>query len=294
MDWLSNLSPVWREYFLGAAGDATGGLVADFVSGLLNTARRQVHERFRLPEQTHALQNAIAGAFDTALGAWPINDDESTHYRDLFHDWLLNPAVLNEFCTLLAPDDKSALNLDLLREKFEDIGLSADHLGTVSFDVLVQDIVGAFYFAAAKEPALQASLQISLLRQMAERMGALERLEQLAQPQVVAGEQTVDLLTQIRQFVRQAAAGQGNTNELLQHISELLTTTAQHGSSEALRSAYQQSELALTTVGMPTSAESRELRVRLRGILSDRFNESELRDLCFDLDISYENLPGSS
>jgi hypothetical protein len=36
MDWLSNLSPVWREYFFGAAGDATGGLVAQFVIGLLN------------------------------------------------------------------------------------------------------------------------------------------------------------------------------------------------------------------------------------------------------------------
>src|SRR5262249_32212744 len=143
----------------------TGGLVAHFVIGLLNTARRQVRERFRLPEQTHALQKAIAGAFDTALGAWPINDDESTHYRGLFHDWLLNAAVLSEVCSLLAPDDKSTLNLDLLREKFEDTGLSADHLGTVSFDVLVQDMVGAFYLAAAKEPALQASLQISLLHQ---------------------------------------------------------------------------------------------------------------------------------
>jgi hypothetical protein len=218
MDWLTNVSPIWREYFLGAAGDATGGLVAHFVIGLLNTARRQVRERFRLPEQTHALQNAIAGAFDTALSAWTINDDESTHYRDLFRDWLLNPAVLHEFCTLLAPDDKSALNLDLLREKFEDTGLSADHLGTVSFDVLVQDMVGAFYLAAAKEPALQGSMQISLLRQMAERMGALERLEQLAQRQVVAGEQTVDLLTQIRHFTQQAAAGQSDTNELAEHL----------------------------------------------------------------------------
>src|SRR4029453_7991392 len=93
---------------------------------------------------------------------------------------------------------------------------------------------------------------------------------------------------------QQAAAGQGNTNELLQNLSALLTTTAQRGSREALRSAYQQSELALTTVGLPTSTASRELRVRLREILSDRFDESELKTLCFDLDISYENLPGSS
>ena len=40
MDWLSNVSPVWREYFLGAAGDATGGLVAQFVIGLLQYGQK--------------------------------------------------------------------------------------------------------------------------------------------------------------------------------------------------------------------------------------------------------------
>jgi len=34
--------------------------------------------------------------------------------------------------------------------------------------------------------------------------------------------------------------------------------------------------------------------IKLRQVLLTRFNESELRDLCFDLAVPYENLPGSS
>lgn len=35
------------------------------------------------------------------------------------------------------------------------------------------------------------------------------------------------------------------------------------------------------------------VRVQLRQVLIDYFNEDELRDLCFDLNIDYENLPGA-
>lgn len=35
-------------------------------------------------------------------------------------------------------------------------------------------------------------------------------------------------------------------------------------------------------------------RVKLRQILTNYFNEDELRDICFDLNIDYESLPGAS
>lgn len=92
MDWFINLPPAWREYFLTADG-ASGGLVAQFVSSLLSTARRQVRERFRSPVQTRALQNAVAAALDAALNGWTIEDVKAGTYRDLFQDWLLHPAV---------------------------------------------------------------------------------------------------------------------------------------------------------------------------------------------------------
>lgn len=46
--------------------------------------------------------------------------------------------------------------------------------------------------------------------------------------------------------------------------------------------------------GKGTSAESKrtlEYRARLRQNLTERFNRGELRTLCFDLGIEYENLP---
>jgi hypothetical protein len=92
MDWLINLPPAWREYFLGSDG-ASDGLVDQLVRSLLSTARRQVCERFRSPAQTRALQNAVAAALDAALNGWTIEDVKAVTYRDLFQDWLLHPAV---------------------------------------------------------------------------------------------------------------------------------------------------------------------------------------------------------
>ena len=37
----------------------------------------------------------------------------------------------------------------------------------------------------------------------------------------------------------------------------------------------------------------REYLTELRKILTNRFNESELRDLCFDLGLDYDDLPGA-
>jgi hypothetical protein len=173
------MDPLLQDFLIGAAGDFTGGLAAQFVSGLLRAAGRRVSEPFRTPGRTQALHTAVAAALGKALDNWAITDDEAVHYRDLFRDWLLQPVVLGEFRALFVPNENSQLDLDLLREEFEASGLSAEYLGTVSFEVLVQDMVGTFYQAAAEEPELQGPLQIGLLRQMANRMGALDRLVDL-------------------------------------------------------------------------------------------------------------------
>jgi len=54
--------------------------------------------------------------------------------------------------------------------------------------------------------------------------------------------------------------------------------------------------LAVYTQFEPGTAliETQEQAVQLRRVLADRFNESELRTLCFDLGIESENLPGDT
>ncbi len=201
------------------------------------------------PERTSALQRAVAAAFAEALATWTITADEAEHYRMLFEHWLLNPTVLSEFRALLTPMDSSTLDVETLRAEFEDAGLSVEYLGTVSFEVLLQDMVGAFYQAAAEEPALQESIKIDLLRQMAQRLGALDRV---LQRQTRVSELAVDHLAESRRLAHEQARGQDHTNALLQHIYQVLTEVTAGGSPGQQIAAYQQSELALTTAGLLT------------------------------------------
>jgi hypothetical protein len=241
------MDDVVKQILIGAAGDGSGGLVATFVTALLQTAGRLVRERFRMPERTRALQRAVAVAFAEALDAWAITTDEADHYGSLFRNWLLNPTVLSEFRALLTPGDNSVLDIDLLRAEFEDAGLSVDYLGVVSFETLLQDMVGTFYQAAAEEPALQEPMKIDLLRQMAQRMGALDRQ---MRHQTTATERAVDQLAEIQRLSEEQVRGQDNTNALLQQIRQVLSEVTQHGSASQRIAVYQQSELALTRAGL--------------------------------------------
>lgn len=58
--------------------------------------------------------------------------------------------------------------------------------------------------------------------------------------------------------------------------------------------AYQASRSASpTTSPPPTTTTPAVDRAKLRQTLADSFSEDELRDLCFDLGVDYENLPGA-
>jgi hypothetical protein len=61
------MNDVVQQILIGAAGDGSGGLAAEFVVALLRTAGRLVRERFGTPERTSALQRAVAAAFTEAF-----------------------------------------------------------------------------------------------------------------------------------------------------------------------------------------------------------------------------------
>ena len=231
----------------GAIDSFTGGLATSFVVEVLRTAGKQIRGRFSTPEQKQALQNAVTKALRVALDAWVLSEEEVDHYRGLFGQWLKNPAVLGEFRTLLSPSEDSELDLALLQEEFEATGLSAEHLGKVSFKPLIQDLVGTFYYAAAEENELQELLKIRLLRQMVERMGAFERLDALSQRHVETAQRAVDHLAHIRGLAEETADGQDKTNELLAKILQVLSDARTSHSEMNLLAVFQQVQLALTT-----------------------------------------------
>ena len=112
------------------------------------------------------------------------------------------------------------------------------------FDPLIEQMVCLFYMAVEAEEGVQEVIKIDLLREMAERMGALARMEALVARMAEASEEAVDQLTLIRRQLEQQEIGQGLTNELLQKIEELLRETREEARRESLR-IYQAVETAL-------------------------------------------------
>jgi len=208
-----------QTWLLGTAGNAVGAVVAEFVNQLQLTLRGRARKAFQTPEREAALQRAVANSFAVALGYWTISEETEAHYCELFKAWLLRPDVLSEFNLLLAPTLDSELDIELLHEEFEATGLSSETLLSVSFPVLMQDMVGAFYLSAAEEDALQQPLKIGLLREMTERIGVtaqhLERIKQLNEQQVTVSQQVVELHKVSKQQDEQR-------NRLLVNIEKLL------------------------------------------------------------------------
>ena len=181
-------------------------------------------------------------------------------YRDLFQDWLLHPAVLHEFCTLLAPDHDSTLDLDRLHEQFEDSGLNRAPSG--------RNLVrrpGHGYGRRLSTSPLPWSRHYRMHSKLSYCSNWLNAWELWS---------VWSVRHSARWPVRQRAAhGPTSTNTPIspktrpmeksaatsccRKISQVLTDASQHGSAERMLAAYQQSELALTRVGLPTSTSSR-------------------------------------
>ncbi len=215
MIWFSGLTPDMQTFLLGPGASFGSGLVCNFTTSLLQTAGRKIRDKFKPPEKREALHNAAAAALNAALAGWSLSREESLHYRGLFRDWLLNPAVISEFKKLLTPGTSGVLDVDLLTEEFEDSGLKVEYLDKVDFQTLTLDMVEAFYQAAAGDPRLQEPLKIDLLRYMVRDM---KEMVDLLKRQAEAGEDTLDELKNIRRFSTQAAEGQDRGIELLASI----------------------------------------------------------------------------
>lgn len=163
MDLFASLSPELQLFLFGVTGNALGDLGGEFASHLIRSAGRGVRSLFT-DERTAALTKATTQAMLAAVKDWQALPDEYADLWDRYGAWLLEPVVLGEFRKLLAPTADMALDYALLQEEFEAAGLAVGDWGKPDFAALVQDMVGAFYLAAAEEPLLQEPLKLGVLR----------------------------------------------------------------------------------------------------------------------------------
>ena len=159
-------------------GAWAANVASDWTASLLGATNRQMRRAFRTSERQEALEEALALALMAALDYLEACHEGAWYDPDWFARWLRRDEVVDEFSVLLTQDEAS-LDVALLREEFEAAGLGQDELGTASFEELVKCMVAGFCMAAAYEPLLQEPLKLGLLRKMVERMGALERLQEI-------------------------------------------------------------------------------------------------------------------
>ena len=247
MDWFASLPPELQKWLLDVAGKATASMVATLATRLVDASSNRLRRALQDDPKQAALQRALSQAIAAALSIFPLDDDLIEHYLSVFSAWLELQAVIDELTRLLEPGEEN-LDRELLRIEFEAAGFDPDWLGVVDFDAMLEMLVAGFVTAASREPELIEPLKIKLLEEMARRMGALERMEQLSEKQLAVGRQAVDELEGIRRIAQEIEGGQDRTNDLLQEIPRILIAALDQGVAR-LQAAFQTTVDALNRAG---------------------------------------------
>ena len=111
--------------------------------------------------------------------------------------------------------------MELLRSEFVAAGFDPDYLSEANFDDLMLSLVGAFYIAAANSKELQGTIQIGLLRQLAEDSGALRVL---AERTTIAVETSADRLGELVKLAEQTARGQVDVHASVEAIRKIISS----------------------------------------------------------------------
>jgi HEAT repeat protein len=242
MDIFQSLPPEVQKFIVDAGVNTVGGLGTIFAERLIGASVRTVRTFFGEPdERTAALNRAVSVAVLAAVKDWAALPEEYEQIWQKYSDWLLEPVVVAEFRKLLTPTPDLTLDFPMLCEEFAAAGLAVADLGKPDFDALIQDMVGLFYLAAAEEPLLQEPLKIGVLRQVAEGIDALTRLQ--AQ-EVRLERRSLGELERLNLMAAAVVDGQTDELELLRAILAALENLPQDLST--LQLGYQATAVVLS------------------------------------------------
>ena len=246
MDLFNALPPEVQTFMLSVASGGLANLSSDFANHLINASTRGVRTLFgEDDDRTAALRSAANAAMLATIRDWAVLPPEYESIWAQTNGWLLEPIVLGEFRKLLAPSAETELDFAELRAEFAAAGLTVADLNKPDFDALIQDMVGAFYLAAAEEPLLQEPLKIGVLRQMAEGMNALARLQ--AQ-EVKLARRSLGELERLNTMADAVVDGQTDAVDLLQAILTAIENLPQDLSS--LQLGYSETAAVLSRADM--------------------------------------------
>jgi HEAT repeat protein len=175
------------------------GIAANLVTELLRTSTGKVRRGFDDRDARAALDAAVAEALCEALtAALPSSGDPLLrgHYESLLGRFFARETVVEELAEFLDPRPGAKPNPEVLKRELGECGCDPSLL--VGFDPVRFEtaFIQAFYSAAGRQLALQGRIEIRLLGEMVESLGAAtrqqERVAEAAERTAEATERTAD------------------------------------------------------------------------------------------------------
>lgn len=159
------MTEIVHEILVGAAGEATGGLL----TGILVAAGREIRERFKAEPRRAALEKALERSLIAAFESLPDDTSNLTkYYLDQFSSFLSKTVVHQELASLLRP--YGGFDIDLLRLEFIQLTPIDEALGEsipdLDFYRFMQTLANSFYNEVKLAPELQTVIVIERLDQI--------------------------------------------------------------------------------------------------------------------------------
>jgi hypothetical protein len=194
-------------------------LAIKLASELLGATTRRVREKFSGDSRQKALEAALQEGLENSLAVFHLADLNQDHFSSLFENFLFQPEVIDELTRFIDPHPNTSLDVELLRELFNQSDFDETTLQFFSFDTFIVKFGEAFYSAAAKQSELQGGIEIGLLRSTVDQLTNVTRYTQRT---AIATEKTAIAVDEISSTLEKFLQGQGKITDLTEVIEQAI------------------------------------------------------------------------
>ena len=146
------------------------GIAQNLGANVLTEVSGKVRQAILGKPAEHALRRAYHQAVEAFVSSLP---GTAENYRDVIEAFFSDHYVTVEFASLLTPSSDGELDLEVLRQRFEELGFDSTTMPSFSFENALQALVKAFAYAAAEDPELRSILSFQGIQRIQVQLATL-------------------------------------------------------------------------------------------------------------------------
>lgn len=200
-----------------AAAAIVQGIAANFATRMLQVSAQRVRRGFDDHRTRAALDAAVGEAMEAGLAVAVADGDEdektllARHYEGLLREFFGRDAVVEELAQVLDPRPGARPDAAVLARELEAVGWAPEL--AVGFDApaFAARFTAQFWSTAGRQEALRGRIQLRLLGEMVEGLGAVAGQQERT---AAAAERTADGVADLAALVRAFVSGQADERSL--------------------------------------------------------------------------------